>query len=215
MAFLKERHWAQLEDWSHLGFIVGGLLLLVSFVLVGVRDAMAVNMPELLISIFALPGIVIILLVGLLGFYPHLSEAAPRLALGGAVASVIGGLSLIVTTIGAIILQLTTETGFTQAEDVPLFLVLFFLVLGTFFLSFLLYGIGSVWTHQPSRSIGALLVIAAVEPASPFLFDIVGVDSGQFGAEITLGIAALAIVGIGVLLRANRTTASPPQTAPA
>lgn len=208
MVLLSDRRWAQLEDWSYLGFLVGGLLLLVSFVLVGVRDVMAVDMPELLISVFALPGVAVILLIGLLGFYPHLSDAAPRLSLGGAVLSAIGGIALIVTTIGAIILQLTTETGFTQAEDNPLLLVLFFLVMGSFLLSFLFYGIGSVLTQQPSLLIGVLLLIAGVEPGSPFLFDVVGVDPGPLGAEITLGIAALAMVGVGVVLRADRTSAS-------
>lgn len=154
MVGLSRRQWDRLEDLSPRGFMIGGIGLFLSFGLVAVRDVLSVTVPELLISVIALPSMAIIFFVGLLGYYPHISTGAPRFGIGGALAAGLGGLVLLVTTIGAIILHFTTTTGFTQAEDNPLFLVMFFVMLGTFFLSFLLYGIGSTWSGHPSKRVG-------------------------------------------------------------
>lgn len=207
MVGLSSQQWSILKRWSAVGFGIQGLGMGVSFVIVGLRDALSFTLPEWVLAVVGIPTTAILFLVGLLGYYPHLSEAAPRIALAGAVTSAIGGLAIIGATVGGLILQLTTGTSFTQGEENPVLLALFFLFIGMYFLSFLLYGIGSTWTGYPSRSIGVLFLVVVVEPGSVLLFDVVGINLGQYGGAITLGIAALAMLGIAYLLRSEQASA--------
>lgn len=204
-----------LEQWSPNGFVLGGVGFLLALVPLLVDAVSSVTVPEIVVSIFVVPTMAIISLVALPGFYRYVDDASPRLALGGFVAAAVAGASITVVTVGKVVLALLGVVGFT--EEGPL-VVGFFLWMLAFFLSMLLYGVASVWSGEPSRIVGVLLLAVIVEPGTTLLNDVVSVDIGVFILYATLAIAGGAFIGIGYLLRgeyALRGTVEPAADTPA
>jgi len=203
--------WRRLEQWSSIGFAGCGVGFLMALALL-VADSMGVvSMPEMVISVVVVPSMLLLSVVGLPGFYGYLADASPRLALSGAIAATVAGLSVIVTSVGKIGLDLLGIIGFT--EEGPL-LAGFFLFLIGFFLSVLLYGVASARTGEPSRLVGILLLVIVVEPALTLVNDLVGIDIGISVAFASLGIAGIALVLIGYLLHVESTPGSSSEPTP-
>lgn len=203
--------WQRLEQWSPIGFIVGGLGTLIGVALLVLDTVTALTVPELVISVFTIPSYLALFAVALPGFYPYIADKSPRLARGGIVAVAVGLLSLVVTIGGSIVLDLLGVSGFM--EEGPL-LAGFFLMLVAFLLGIVLYGIASVRTGEPSRAIGVLLVLVVVEPGTALLNDLVGVDIGINVAYLTLGFAGVAFLAIGLLLRTAAVSADRAEPTP-
>jgi hypothetical protein len=171
-------------------------------VLIAVDTVETVSVPELAISVFVLPSLLVLLLVGLPGFYPFVADGSPRLALGGVAFATIGGVIIAVTAVGKLALDLMGIIGFT--EEGPL-VVGFFITMFSFFLSVLLYGVASVRSREPSRIVGLLLLVIIVEPAVVLLNDVFGIDLGIVVAFLSLAIAGMTFLAIGYLLRTDST----------
>jgi len=202
MASPLHRVWMRLGQWSPIAFLVGGTGLLLAFALLAVDTVATVNLPELAVSVFVVPSLLALILIGLPGFYPFIADGSPRLALGGAISATIGGVIIAVTVVGKVVLDLMGIIGFT--EEGPL-VAGFFLTMLAFFLSVLLYGVASLRSRKPSRTVGLLLLVIIVEPGVVLLNDVVGVDLGIVVAFLSLGIAGMAFIGIGYLLRTDST----------
>jgi len=191
-----------LGQWSPMAFLVGGAGLLLAFALLAIDTVATVNVPEVAISVFVVPSLLALVLVGLPGFYPFVADGSPRLARGGAVLATIGGVIIAVTVLGKVALDLMGIIGFT--EEGPL-VAGFFITMFAFFLSVLLYGAASVRSMEPSRIVGILMLVIIVEPGAVLLNDVIGVDLGIVVAFLTLGIAGIAFLAIGYLLRTDST----------
>jgi len=185
-----------------MAFLVGGAGLLLAFALLAIDTVATVNVPEVAISVFVVPSLLALVLVGLPGFYPFVADGSPRLARAGAVLATIGGVIIAVTVLGKVALDLMGIIGFT--EEGPL-VAGFFITMFAFFLSVLLYGAASVRSMEPSRIVGILMLVIIVEPGAVLLNDVIGVDLGIVVAFLTLGIAGIAFLAIGYLLRTDST----------
>lgn len=203
MGVSYEVPWNRLERWSPIGFIIGGGGFLCSVVLLLVDAMTAVTVPELALSAVVIPSLFALSVFGLPGFYPYVADASPRLALAGGIAGVVAGAVMLFQTVAKTALHVLGVVGFT--EDGPL-IGLFFVLLFVFFLSVLFYGIASLWTGEPSRLIGALLLLIVVEPGSALLNDVLGLDLGITVLYVTLAIAGVALFVIGYQLRSAVTS---------
>lgn len=206
--------WAWLEQWSPVGFVVTGVGFLGAVALLVADTVAAVTISELLVSVFVVPSLLALFLVGLPGFYPYVADASPRLALGGVVAAIAGGTIVAVMTGAKIALDLLGVVGFTEEGPLVFGFILAFMAL---FLSVLFYGVASTRSGEPTRTVGLLLLLIIVEPAAVIVNDLVGIDVGVVVAFGTLGVAGIAFLAIGYILQgksiSNRRTEPSQETA--
>jgi uncharacterized membrane protein len=199
-----EALWAGLEQWSPVGFLVTGVGFSVACTLLVIDTLAAVTIHEIVVSIFIVPSLLALFLVALPGFYPYVGDASPRLALAGVATAVGGGLIIAGLTISKIGLDLLGVIGFTEEGPLVFGFILAFIAL---YLSVLFYGLASSNSGVPSRSVGYLLLLISLEPATVLLTDVVGIDVGVVVALGTLGLSGLAFVVIGYILR-NKSLAN-------
>jgi hypothetical protein len=189
-----------LEQWSPVGFIVGGLGFLLALVPLLMDSMTSVAVPEIVVSVVVVPTMAVISLVALPGFYRYVADGSPRLAFAGFVAAAVAAASITLVTVGKVGLDLLGIVGFT--EEGPLVAGFFLWMLG-FFLSMLLYGLASIRSGEPSRVVGLLLLVVIVEPGTTLLNDVVGLDLGIVLLYATLAVAGGAFLGVGYLLRSE------------
>lgn len=199
-----EAFWAGLEQWSPVGFLVTGVGFSVACTLLMIDTLAAVTIPEIVVSIFIVPSLLALFLVALPGFYPYVADASPRLALAGVATAIGGGIMIAGLTISKIGLDLLGVIGFTEEGPLVFGFILAFIAL---YLSVLFYGLASSNSGAPSRSVGYLLLVISLEPATVLLTDVVGIDVGVVVALGTLGLSGLAFVVIGYILR-NKSLAN-------
>lgn len=142
--------------------------------------------------------------IGLLGFYPYVAEPTPRLSLGGVLTSTFGGVAVTVGIVGSIVIALTTQQTFGERPSwgPPLLAVAFILAL----VSLLFYGVASIRTGSPSRTVGLLLLVPVVAflGQAVLLLTKILADSVLAGAQLILaGIMAVALLAVGYLLRSE------------
>lgn len=198
--------WDRLAQWSPAAFVTGGIGLL-GISVVGALDVAAVVSTPAWVHATLMLGGVWFTFVGLLGFYPYVADHAPRLSGGGVFTSGLGGIALTVGIAGSIVVALTTGTRFGDGPSwgPPLLAGAFVLAL----LSFLCYGAASVRTERPSRTVGLLLFVPLVAflGQAVLLVSKIVTDSVLAGAQLALaGVAAIAVLAIGYLLRTGDTT---------
>lgn len=181
-----------------MAFLVSGTGFLVVLALLIVDRITTVTVSEAAVSVIVVPTLIVLSLLALPGFYPYVRDASPRLGLAGLAAAILAGVSVTVVAVGKLVLHLLGIVGWT--DEGPL-LAGFFLWLIGFFLSLLCYGAASAWTGEPSRLIGVLMLFIILEPGSTLLNDLVGIDIGIAMAYGTLGLAGVAYLTIGYLLR--------------
>lgn len=214
MASPTLRHWGWLEQWSPIAFVMTGVGFSGACTLLVLDALFAVTISELIVSLLVVPGLLALFLVGLPGFYPYVSEASPRLALGGVFAAASGAIILAVMTLGKIVLDVFGIIGFTEEGPLVAGFILAFVAL---FLSVLFYGFASTRSGEPSRPVGYLFLLIILEPAAVLANDFLGIDVGIYLAFGTLGFAGLAFLAIGYLLRheaiSKRRTEGSPEAA--
>lgn len=196
--------WGSLERLGPAGFVLAGLGS-VSVVAISGLEILLYGqrfqvVPEIGIALVAIPTM-FATLVGLLGFYPRIAGHSRWLARGGGATAAVGLLGVVLATVAGIVADLLGIARFTGGEDVAVLNFLFFLVIVTLLLSFLLYGVASVLTSRPSRLVGFLLLIPVVEPLSVIAFGLLGVEVPG-GPLITLGIQGVALLALGYFLYA-------------
>lgn len=195
------------ERWGPVAFIVGGIGLLGTTV-VGSLDVAGVmaSVPRWTMEplVFGLWFV----FVGLLGFYPYVAESSPRLSRGGLVTSGIAWLMWTGTLLAVHIVVLTSERTLADPGSwaPPLLAAGFLLAL----LSFLAFGIASVRSESPSRTVGLLLLVPVVAFLGQAVLLISKIVSGEVLSVLQLafgGIIGIVLIAVGYRLR---TTAEPP-----
>lgn len=150
-----------LEQWRAAAFLIAGVLLagVAVYKGVGAFTSWSVTMEvDLIVGGLALIAPV----VGLLGLYPRLREAAPRVSLIGIVSAVVS--AGVVLAVLVWFFATTLQLGrFPVWNEAPVWtaaaLAVVFLTLS---LGFLLLGVASLRTTALSRPVSLLLVVPAV-----------------------------------------------------
>lgn len=144
--------WDTLEQWGSMALLVAGALYGVDTVFMALDLFTAVALSGgVFVVVFV--SAVVLTLVGVLGFYPSLSESRPRLARISLAPIAGAGVLLTVTfgwAVGASLLNRSLPPGSLAA-----------LILSLIFLGLLLVGIASARVRAPSR-IGGVFVLGLV-----------------------------------------------------
>lgn len=201
MATSNLRPWESLEQWSATAFLVGGVLLGGVAGFKGLEAFAGTTVGRHALVDVGYEGLAMLVPVfGLLGLYPRLRDSAPQLSVAGVLAAVVSAGGIIALEVW--LFGTTLEMGRFPAipADAPVWtalaLVVVFLTLA---LSFLLFGVTSLWTTALSRPVSLLLVIPAVMwfglLGNVFVRAIANLD---FFVYVVNGVSLLAI---GYLLR--------------
>lgn len=135
-----------LEWWSTGAFVAAGLLWLGDAALLG-SEVMGLYEHGLLNGVFILSAL-LATMVGLLGFYPRLSDRMPRLALVSGAVAAIAGLGVAVTFVWY--LAAMALSGVSTPPALALIASLVALVV---------FGVAILYSDAPSRAIGALVLV--------------------------------------------------------
>lgn len=206
MATSRRMPWDRLESWGELAFVAAGLLW-IGFIGISVYERRVLMdlhqyiwLTEILLPMGWLSAY-----IGLLGFYPRVAEAAPRLSRASLSLVVIGIVSVLVNRGGAVVVGFLTGSPFWEVTTglEPLYAV----VMATTFLGFLLYGVASVRTRVPSRTVGGLFLVPAAllstHVALLFLDGLPNPIAFEFGT------IALVMIALAYVLRFETPTTSP------
>lgn len=185
--------WDTLDRWRARAFILAGGLFLASPVAKGLALVTAGSPAEWVVALLAFSGLVASL-VGLLGFYPELSEHVPRHALAGAGAT---GLALFATAgVGAWLLgtRLLSATAFV-ATPVSLPGVVFVSLVAALATAFAVVGTATLRAPAPRRTIGCLLVALAV----PWVTVLAAGAVYAAGVPVWLSLASYGAIPLGLV----------------
>lgn len=143
--------------------------------------------------------------LGLLGLYPRINDTAPVLAKAGALFSVIGGTAALALPAGvAVILAADVAVGPNLRLLKGAFMTLALLMAGGYSLGFSSFGIGSLRTGVPSRTVGRLLVVGGVVLFVPVVGHLLrlGFEIGlpPWVALLMLGLSAVLTLSVGYRL---------------
>lgn len=156
--------WDSLEKWDATVFLVAGGLLFVTTAINALDVFTPIATQEgILLTIEGATGFggVVLFFVGLLGLYPRLADAEPRLAGAGLLLAIGPGIFFF----GLLVVC----SGFATLLDIPSLKALipsFSLITATILVSFTialtLFGVCSLRASVPSRTVGGLLLVVAV-----------------------------------------------------
>lgn len=192
--------WNSLGSWSPLSFLVGGIVLLGYAALktalllagIGVSDVVQTTIGHFGLLIAA---------IALLGFYPRLRDAAPRLSLAGVWLSAVSGVLNIILVLVLVQITLTTEGYPAIPEETPLWGSLFLLLgLLTIMLGFFLMGSAGLRSDTVPRLTSTLLLLPAVMWVALFVMHAMGVNGALIGIIVYTPTGA-SILTIGYRLR--------------
>lgn len=164
------------KQWSCKAFLFAGILLVGAPSHLVLDHFTSVSTPAWLIAPVVLTGLMSSL-VGLLTFYPRLSDRTVWLNIAGAVNVVIAGvgtIGILGWALAASILPIVSEVSISTVPPAPVFLV----VMMTMALAFVLSGIASLLTVDLSKIVGLLMLSFAV----PWI--VVVAATLMFGSEV-------------------------------
>lgn len=197
--------WESLEHRSASALLVAGGLHLVVVALNVLPIVSSLSPPELAGDL-TLGATYVVAFTGLLGLVPRLREATPRLARAGSVLAGLATIGILAVAIGEPVL-----TAFGYGEQPPPWfapVALLYLIGGP--LCFLLFGVASVRTDIPSRSVGAALL--AVFVSLLFFFHLIPLPIEGLLAQLPASVIAVSLIAGGYRLRT--ASASPAKTEP-
>lgn len=186
----------RLESWTSTAFLVAGALFLVALGLTVQELSTAAQA----VSPFIAIGAFVATFVALFGMYSRLPGPNSTFAIAGvftAALAVISVLSQLVYVVGS---HLLLGTALQGRNSPPAATVLFLVILVSFGLSFLFYGIASLRNGDTPGMIGGLmLVIVLVWPGYAVLEQVLGLI--DFNPIAIFFLVAFALLAIGHLLR--------------
>lgn len=197
MLILDMLPWQMLERRRASAFVASGILWLGDATLLGL-ELLEIYAHGLLNGLFIITAMLAAML-GLLGFVPRLSERAPRLARVSAVvaAVAVAGLAVaLVWHLGAIV---SAGLSFPPGVGaVPAILAL------------ALFGVAGLWTDDPSRAVGLLLLGLAAPWVTVFVVALVGPpgwleSAPQWSLPVVISALAVLSLAIGYVVRAGRS----------
>ncbi len=184
-----------LETRSAAAFIAAGVFLFGDTALQALERFAAVSTPGVLRGVLMLSGL-LAALVGLLGFYPRLVDESRKLARVGVVVTAVACGTFAVVWVWWIVGNVLTAVP----EPSP---AINMLAVVTMVLGFLLFGVASLRTDIPSRSIGGLL-LAIVGVFVGMVVVLIGrIDLPTWSIVAVLGVLSVIMLTIGYLLRTS------------
>ncbi|QLD86729.1 hypothetical protein HWV23_13650 [Natronomonas halophila] len=201
MARVTNHWWEHLEQWRATAFLVGGLIFVVDTALLVVHMYSGTEPAAFGQALVGTSWTAAF--IGLVGFYPSLTDRSRRLAKAGLVFAAIGGITMAAMAV----------TMFGYATDIlsgtPSNVALYFLP-GVFVgvvLGFGLFGVVSLRTDLYSRNLGLLFLLLPLT----FLFNLGSGIAGFNPLAKVLGVVvvlSLTMLAIGYLLRTGSAFAS-------
>jgi hypothetical protein len=206
----RTRVLARFDRWAPLAFGLGGLGLLGTTVVGSIDVAGVAQAPPRAAMGPLLVGLWFVF-VGLIGTYPHLRAAAPRLSRAGVAAAGLAWLLWTVTLIAAVTVDLTTTRTFAEPGSwgPPLLTVGFVLAL----LSFLAYGVAGTRTGHPSRGLGVLFLVPVVAFLGQTALLLSKIITGDVIAGLQLalgGVTGVVLILVGSRLHPGGDNTGPP-----
>lgn len=185
--------WNTLERRRSTAFIVAGVLILGFVTSNGVEAFTTTQPPTWVNTLFVSPALVAAA-IGLLGFYPALTDHVPRLAVVSAAVVTVAGIAAVA------LFGVTAGNGLVAGLELP-FLPVYLLTLLTTILGFVLVGVASLWTRVPSRTVGLFvlgpptvnIVMLATAPMNP----------PQWSTFLVSAAWSAAMLAIGMTLRSS------------
>lgn len=194
------------ERWGPAAFVLGGVGLLGTSVVGSLDVAGIIEAPPRLAMGPLLFGLWFVF-VGLLGYHRRVADVSPKLAQGGGLTAGIAWTVWTVTLLAALGVDLTTSRTLADPGSwgPPLLTVAFVLAL----LGFLCYGIASVRTEHPSRTLGVLLLVPVVSFLGQAALLASKILTGEVVATLQLAFGALVavvLIAVGYRLRSGSNT---------
>lgn len=156
--------WSMLEEWDATIFLIAGGSLLVTAAINGLDVFTAISTQEgFLLSIEGAAGFsgAVLFFIGVLGLYPRLAQAAPRLARVGLLLAIGPGIFFVGLLVVCSVLA--PLLGFPSLEAaVPSFGLITATILVSFAVALTVLGVCCLHTSVPSRTVGGLLLLVAV-----------------------------------------------------
>ena len=192
MAPSSAAHWSSIERWSPTLFLAGGGGVVTHAGLNGIEAFTALQTPP---DVFVTTGH-LVALVGLLGLYPRLVDATPRLARLAAATAAAPIAGWTVMTVG----QVLVVAGAWPSLDAILPGAFFVALLVSSGLAYGLFGAATLRRGRGSRSVG-LLVLAPGALMAVLLVDSALTGLTALDGFLVGGALAVAILALGVKLR--------------
>lgn len=159
MSINNRGRWEPFGEYSSTLFFGAGMLMLAAIAISLFRNTAWFSSPRWLHNLLGPLGVVLTA-YGLVVFYPRIADASPRLARAGVVVSMVAAGAISVAISGASVAAVLTDTTITDPPGwVP---ILYFSTIVLLSLGFLLYGVASLRTRVPSRSVGLTMLAPAV-----------------------------------------------------
>lgn len=213
MGVTSRIRWSSLESWAPTGFVLGGLGLLGYAVLKSALFLTGVAVSDIVQTMIGHVGL-LLPAVALLGLYPRVRDAAPRLALAGVVSGAVAGVLNITLVVVLIQLTLTMEGYPAIPEETPLWgaLVLFAGLLAIM-LAFISMGLASLRTDVVSRTTSYLLLAPGIAWVALFVLHAAGINGTLIGVVVYTPIG-VSLLAFGVRLRNTPPPADQGQPSP-
>ena len=186
--------WERLETRSATAFLVVGGIWFVDTVLLVLERAGGMPIPDPVFPVLILSALTVSV-VGLFGFYPRLANRSRWLARLGIVVTALAGVGFAVLLAWWVVANAIRAVPIPPA---PLLMVTVFAVL----FGFAFFGVASVWTGVPSRSVGFLL-LAVVATLVGYLVSqaVYGSDPPAWVAPTLTAVLTVITLAIGYRLR--------------
>lgn len=193
--------WGTFEKWSPTAFLVAGGVMVLFWALVALEVFMDVSSPQALLAMPAL----IATFVGFLGLVPELTDHSPLMARAGAGVLAIATVGLLVIFVWVLAGRiLPVATGMDVPAQPPRLFI--WLTVGGYVTTVVLFGVASLWTAVPSRSVGLLILTLVGVFAIPVVAGILwGGYPGEWMAVVVSGLQAATMLAIGYALRLEFT----------
>lgn len=196
MEEMRPSLWNSLRYWSAVAFLGAGGLMLVTIVL-GTLDVVVTRSLEELAGVAAIAGIVFSV-VGLLGLYSQLADAAPRLARAGLLLLALPAIYLVATLLWMIPAIFVSEwpalTALLPGDAVGLVLILFAV-------GITIFGVAGLRTAVPSRTVGGLLLVLAAAWFTVLGAEIMYEPIPDWVVPTMIVLMTVSLLPIGYLLR--------------
>jgi len=194
---------AQLERWTPMLFVVGGVIVIGFAALEAVAAFTDTSYPRVrnVLTIGYVLGF-----VGLVGLYPVFADRHPWLARAGAASAALGAVGFSLN----VIVSLGQLAGLVAGEGPAWVNVFIPLVILGMLVGYLSFGIASYRTPEYTQTVAFFLVV----PAVLYAMVIVGtltVGLGRWAFVFSSGMA-LGIIGVGRRLRVEREADGDPKT---
>jgi hypothetical protein len=196
--------WETLERWRTIAFLVAGVWLFAFVTYNGLQVVTDIEQSSFINTLTTAPALIIGHL-GLLGFYPGVSESVPRNSLGGAIVVILAAVCALVLLSGAIVQ--TVFLGGPPADGGPTTLMIIgfvswlaMMVLTA--LAYLLFGVAILRADLHSPLVGIVLlgpaIVFAVNLLSPVavgtsrpIWIVFIISAMQAGAHLAIGLVLL------------------------